>query len=259
MNFTATGLGLMVFYFALTALAPFALSHPRLLVSQPRLCLTLWKITFTLAAFTITTSLGLFIALALRHHVIHVSGHDSLAPFIDQILGWLAIGIVGVLAFRMGASVQDARTAVSQMNGEFRMVLAGSRVLRVNEQDISVIESSIPMVGARAGRVVATSAMIEKLTSTQLEIVVEHERSHIQRHHSRDIAVANIAEAIAPALTAGKGFASAARITTELIADDDAARVFGNRETADAILTAYPLEPGVSERAERLLASALTL
>jgi Zn-dependent protease with chaperone function len=257
MNLTTMGIGLMVFYFALTALAPLALSHPRLLVAKPRLCLALWKLTFTLAALSITASLGLFIALALRHHVTHVAGHDSLAPFIDQILGWLAIGIVGILAFRMGVSVQDARTAVSQMNGEFRIVLASSKMVRVNEQVISVVESSIPLVGARAGRVVATSAMIEKLTPTQLEIVVEHERAHIRRHHSRDIAVANIAEAIAPALNAGKGFASAARITTELIADDDAARVFGNRETAGAILTAYPLESGVAERAERLLARAI--
>jgi Zn-dependent protease with chaperone function len=245
----------MVVYFTLTAIAPLLLSSPRLIIRHPALCLRLWLATFIVAATSIALALGLFIALALRHHVIHTPGHDNLGPFIDQLLGWLSIAAVGILAFRMGVAVQDARAAVSAMNGEFQTVLSSARIERLGALEFAVVESEVPLIGARSSRVIVTTAILTLLSEGQLAAVLEHERSHIRRKHARILAIANIAEAIAPALSAGKGFASAARVTAELIADDDAARVYGAAATADAIEIAYPFEPGVAERVQRLRAS----
>ena len=244
----------MVTYFLLTALTPLALSSPRLIIRHPGLCLRLWLATFFVAASSITLALGLFIALALRHHVVHTPGHDNLGPFIDQMLGWLAIAVVGILTFRMGIAVQDARAAVAGMNGEFLTVLSGARIEKNGNHEFAVVHSDVPLIGARSSRVIVTSAMLDTLSEDQLATVLEHESSHIRRKHARILAVANIAEAIAPALSAGKGFASAARVTTELIADDDAVRAFGAIATAEALESAYPREPGVAERVQRLRA-----
>lgn len=256
MGFTTLGVVLMAVYVALTLLAPLVLSRPRLLVRHPQLGLRLWMASFTLAALSITFALGLFIALALRHHVVHVDGHDTVGPLIDQLLGWLAIAAIGILAFRMGVAVQDARTAVATMTGEFAPLLARASHITVGNRELWVVDSSVALMGARSGRVIATSAVIALLDETQLAAVVEHEHTHVAQHHARVLAIANIGEAIAPSMTAGQGFASAARITTELIADDVAAQRFGAGETARALELAYPLAPGVSERVARLRSRA---
>ena len=252
MSFTSWGIVLMAIYIGLTLFSPLALSHPRFLVTNPLLCLRLWLVTFFTAAVSLTLALGIFIALALRHHVTHEAGHDALGPLIDQFLGWLSIAVVGVLAFRMGVAVQDARAAVASLTGEIAPLLATASQKWIGNHEVWVVESSVILMGARSGRVLATSAVIELLSPEQLAAVVEHERTHITQHHARLIAVANLAEAIAPSLKAGSGFGSAARITTELIADDAAARKFGNLETAAALELAYPFAPGMSERVTRL-------
>ena len=252
MGLIEVGIVLMAVYAALTLIAPLLLSRPRFLLNHPVACIRLWVMTFAGAALSITVALGLFIALALRHHVTHVPGHDTVGPLVDQLLGWLAIAVVGILAFRLGTAVQDARTAVTHMTGEFAHLFAGARIRQVGQRDIWVVESSVALVGARMGRVVVTTAMISRLSDSHLAAVIEHEYAHIALHHARIIAAANLAEAIAPALRAGQGFGSAARITTELIADDVAAARCGISLTADALLAAYPVAAGVPERVARL-------
>jgi Zn-dependent protease with chaperone function len=242
----------MAIYAALTVLAPPLLSRPRLILNHPVACIRLWLLTFVVAAVSISIALGLFIAAALRHHVTHVAGHDTVGPLVDQFLGWLAIAVVGVLAFRLGTAVQDARSAVAQMTGEFAHLFAGAHITLIGDREIWRVESSIPLVGARSGRVVATSAMLEILNDAHLAAVIEHEYAHISHRHARIVAIANLAEAIAPALRAGQGFGSAARITAELIADDVAAARCGISSTAEALLVAYPDAAGVPERVTRL-------
>jgi hypothetical protein len=256
MSLLTLGIALAVLYSALTLMTPLLLSRPKLLIAHPNLCVKLWMTSFIMAAAALTSALGIFIALALRHHVVHVSGHDTLGPLIDQLLGWLAIAVVGVLAFRMGVAVTDARTAVKTMTGEFSTVFAGAHVISVGGHEVAVVESSVPLIGARSGRVVATSSMAHKLAFEQFAIVVEHEWAHVSQHHARVIAIANIAEALAPSIQAGSGFASVARITTELIADDAAAARYGHVPTAEAIGAAYPEAPGVLERIARLRSAA---
>lgn len=252
MGLTTLGVILMALYTTLTLLSPLVLARPGLLIAHPVLCLRLWLSTFVVASLALTSALGIFIALSLRHHVVHVPGHDTLGPLVDQLLGWLAIAVIGVLSFRMGAAVQDARAAVTSMTGEFAPLLAGSSRVRIGDHEVWIVDSSVPLLGARSGRVIATSAVLARLSDDQLVAVVEHERAHIVLHHARILAIANIAEAIAPSIKAGQGFAAAARITTELIADDAAAAICGPAMTASALELAYPSAPGVSERVARL-------
>lgn len=252
MPLSAVAVALMAVYITLTAGAPFVLSRPRLLMWHPRLSLRLWMLTFWVAAASITVALGIFITLALRHHVVHAAGHDALGPLVDQLLGWLAIAVVGILAFRMGVAVQDARAAVADLSGEFAPLLASASRLRVSDHTVFVVDSSVPLMGAHAGQVVATSAMVNSLTEKELAIVVEHEHAHNVLRHARVLAIANVAEAVAPAIRAGAGFASAARITTELIADDFAANRYGRGATAQALVAAYPEATGLTERVQRL-------
>ena len=254
MTFLAIGLGLMGLYAALTLTTPVFLGRPRFLVRHPLACIRLWMISFGISALSITVALGIFIALALRHHLTHVPGHDTVGPLVDSILGWLSIGVVGILAFRMGVAVQDARAAVNAMTAEFAPLIAGATQTEVAGRKIWVVDSNIPLMGARGGRVLATSAMLASLTDAELAAVLEHEHAHLDFHHARLIAVANLAEAIAPAVRAGAGFASATRITTELIADDAAATRYGPAAIADGLARAYPNDLGVRERILRLRA-----
>jgi Zn-dependent protease with chaperone function len=249
---TALGLAFLLAYALITLIAPFALSRPWLLISRPRLCLRLWMGTFFTAAACLTVGLGTFIALALRHYVDIVHPRDTIGPLIDAILGWLSLAIVGILAFRLAIEIQDARTAVDAATREFAPLLSFAQPQVIGSRKIFVMKSSIPLMGARAGRVLTTTAMVGRLSPEQLEVVAEHEFAHLSLRHDRVLAIANLSEAIAPAIRAGSGFASAARITTELIADDFAARRFGDRATAEALNAAYPDDIGVAERVARL-------
>lgn len=252
MAFITVGAALMAMYVLITLLAPLALSRPSLLIEHPVACLRLWLAAFILAALSLTMALGLFIALALRHHVTHIDGHDTVGPLVDQFLGWLSIAVVGVLAFRMGVAVQDARSAVFVLTGEFAPLIDTARHETLSGRAVWVLESTVIFLAARSGRVIASTALMKALTTEQLSAVLEHEHAHLEHRHARMLAISNIAEAIAPSVTAGHGFASAARITTELIADDCAAAVWGNETTASALEIAYPDFPGVRERVTRL-------
>ena len=242
----------MGIYVAVTLLAPLALSRPSLLIAHPVACLRLWLSSFILAALSLTLALGLFIALALRHHVTHINGHDTVGPLVDQFLGWLSIAVIGVLAFRMGVAVQDARAAVYTMTGEFAPLIATAQREVVAGRPVWILDSTVTFLAARSGRVIASSALTSALSAGQFSAVLEHEHAHLELHHSRMLAIANIAEAIAPSVSAGHGFASAARITTELIADDVAAAKWGHETTASALEIAYPDAPGMHERVARL-------
>ncbi len=256
MSLLAVGVILLALYATLTILTPVVLGRPTFIVRHPVACLRLWQTSFAISAVSISTGLGLFIALALRHHLTHVPGHDTLSPLIDSVLGWLSIAVVGILAFRMGVAVQDARAAVNSMTVELAPLIAGATRTEVASRILWVVDANVPLMGARAGRVLGTSAVVERLTPQELHAVVEHEHAHLLLNHARVIATANIAEAIAPSVKAGTGFASAARITTELIADDAAARVCGPLVLADALNKAYPSDLGVHERVLRLRSQA---
>ena len=256
MSLLAVGVVLLALYATLTILTPVALGRPTFIVRHPVACLRLWLASFVISALAISSALGLFIALALRHHLTHVPGHDTVGPLIDSVLGWLSIAVIGILAFRMGVAVQDARAAVNSMTVELAPLIAGATRTEVAGRTLWVVDANVPLIGARAGRVLGTSAIVARLTAEELHAVVEHEHAHIFMNHARVIAIANIAEAIAPSVKAGSGFASAARITTELIADDAAARICGPLVLAGALDKAYPSDLGVQERILRLRSRA---
>lgn len=113
----------------------------------------------------------------------------------------------------------------------------------VGEQDPAgyyLLTSDRPMVYCLPGRrsaIVVTSAARNLLTSSQLELVLAHERSHLRSRHDRalDLATA-LRRAFSPIALFSTSQQQIARLA-EMQADDDATRNGGRRSLAAALLT----------------------
>lgn len=245
---------LLAVYLTITLVAPRLLSSRRLLVRRPALLMHLWLSALTLASLSLLIALGIFIARALRHHITHVPGHDITGPLIDSLLGWMSIAFIGLIAFRLGVAAQESRNAYREVSRLLAPVIIDAKPCEVGPHTIWVVDTPQALVAAlpHARRVVASTALLERLTDSELRAVVEHETSHLAHHHERVLAIGSLAEAVAPAFLAGSRLAQSTRIATELIADDDAARNTSNEVLASALAAAYPDQPGISERIQRL-------
>jgi Zn-dependent protease with chaperone function len=245
---------LLAIYLIITLVTPRLLSSRRLLVRQPMLLLRLWLGALALASVSLLIALGIFIARALQHHVTHVAGHDIAGPLVDEILGWLSIAFIGLIAFRLGVAAQESRNTYREVSTLLAPVIVDAKPRNVGPHTIWVVDTPQVLVVAlpHARRVVASTALLERLTDSELRAVVEHETSHLAHHHERILAIGSLAEAVAPAFLAGSRLAQSTRIATELIADDDAARNTSSEVLASALASAYPDQPGISERIQRL-------
>lgn len=246
---------LMAVYISTTLIAPRALRSASLLIERPRTLLCLWLGALGVATVSLLSALGIFIARALRHHLTHVPHHNIVGPLIDSILGWVSIAILGIIAFRLGVAAQELRAARRSMTELLSPIIAGAELLRVNDRKVWLVESPQRLIAAlpQAHRVVVSSALREVLTPEELGAAVEHETSHLRRHHALILAIGSLAEAVAPGFLAGQRLAQSCRIATELIADDDAAKRCDRRVTAAALQSAYPDDPSIADRASRLL------
>lgn len=245
---------LLAVYLTITLVAPRLLSSRRLLVRHPALLIRLWLSALIIASLSLLIALGIFITRALRHHLTHVSGHDITGPLIDSLLGWMSIAFIGLIAFRLGVSAQESRTSYREISTLLAPVIADAKPREIASHTIWLVDTPQVLVAAlpHAQRVVASTALVERLSDEELNAVVEHESSHLVHHHERVLVVGALAEALAPAFLAGSRLAQSTRIATELIADDDAARKTGSEVLASALASAYPDQPGISERIQRL-------
>jgi Zn-dependent protease with chaperone function len=241
-------------YTVLTVLTPWLLQRPRLVSRRPRTVLWAWMISLSMALSSLTLALGVLIARALTHHVTHVPGHSAISPLLDVVAGWLAIAVLGILLFRLGAAGAELRAETRERVQRLTPLLGSATAIEVDQRRVLVVPSDLRVVGAvpTLRSVLVTTGVMDALTEDQLRAALDHEFAHVRGNHTLVRAIGSLAVATAPGISASENMAQAARITTELIADDVASATWGDATVAQALIAAYPGEAMIAERVERL-------
>ena len=124
--------------------------------------------------------------------------------------------------------------------------LSGHRVLIFDSSD------RILMAVPQANCIMVSSAMTSTLSPDLLQAALAHEQAHLDQRHGVIRAAGVLAMAVAPGFSASERMAQATRITTELLADDAAAKKFSKQTVAHALRASFGLSPLVEERIARL-------
>ena len=250
----AGSLSLVALYAVITLVAPRVLSRPQLLWRRPQLAVLLWTALLLIATASLTIALGLLIGQALQHHVEHVPGHTAARATVDTLLGWLAVAVTGILAFRIGAAGAELRASAQHQKANLTRSLSDAEIFITPEAIVWIVPSAARLIGVVPSphRVIATTAVIELLDEEAFRAAVAHEEAHIQLHHIGLRTLTRLAESTAAGFRASRDYAQVVRVGTELIADQWAAERVGSEAVIRALVTLYPKTPGVEERVLRL-------
>jgi Zn-dependent protease with chaperone function len=243
-----------IIYVVVTLAAPAVLARPALLSKHPKAVLVWWFIFLAIASIALVTALLGLIVKALLHHVMHIEGHGILMPILDNIFGWLAIAVLGILAFRLGAAVSDQRHQHREEMQTITTLLAFSTKQEMFGYSVTVCESDLRLISASPEHhtIIVSTGLINAVTSEELKAAIVHEQAHLDGHHGTIRRIGSVALATAPGFSATTRMAQATRIATELIADDKAAQVCGKKVVADALVACYGDSPLIRERVARL-------
>jgi Zn-dependent protease with chaperone function len=179
-----------------------------------------------LVGLALSPSIGAALGLAVDHCPAH-AGHvhlciHHLPPRGPGIIG--ALGVAGFAIVAGSALVQGVRSTALAA----RLVRARSFALR---SGVGVVESSRPFaltVGWFRPSVLVSTALLERLTPAQLEIVVAHERAHAERHDALAVTAARVlASAHLPAVR--RRILADLTLACEQACDEAAARACGDR------------------------------
>lgn len=245
---------LVIVYVAITLAAPALLAQPSRMSRHPRAVLAWWFIFLFLAAVSLIAALIGLVIRALMHHITHVEGHGILLPVLDNIFGWLAIAVLGLLTFRLGAAVSDQKALRRQQQERLKLVAGLSQSKELLGVKVFILDSPemiISTIPDERGVLISTTVM-NLLSEEELRAALTHEKAHLEGHHNQIRALGGIMVAVAPGFSATNRMAQATRIATELIADDVAVKVCGNEAVVNALSKAYGGSNLVKERIIRL-------
>jgi Zn-dependent protease with chaperone function len=244
----------IIIYVVVTLAAPAVLARPALLSKRPKAVLVWWFIFLAIASIALVTALVGLIVKALLHHVMHIEGHGILMPILDNIFGWLAIAVLGILAFRLGAAVSNQRHQHREEMHSVNALMALSESQEMFGYSVTVCESELRLISASPEHhtIIISTGLIDAVTPEQLKAAIVHEQAHLDGHHGVIRRIGTIALATAPGFSATTRMAQATRIATELIADDKAAEVCGKKVVADALVACYGDSSLIRERVARL-------
>ncbi|MGI8868386.1 MAG: M56 family metallopeptidase [Mycobacteriales bacterium] len=99
-----------------------------------------------------------------------------------------------------------------------------------------VIEPVVYCLPGRAGRVVATAGALDRLTGTQLQAVLAHERAHLHGWHHLPLGAAQSLDRAFPGIALFRIAAVETARLVEMRADDVAARRYGCQQVAEALI-----------------------
>lgn len=246
--------GFIGLYAFITLTAPLMLARPTLVDRYPRSVLWAWVLCLIIAAVSLLLALGILIQRSLRHEVDGVPNGVWLGPLVDTLLGWLAIGVLGLILFRLGVAASEIRSGIRLQSQRLAVIVRSAEPASVLGLDALRLRSDVPVVGTLSSSrtVFFTSALETVLTREQLSAALEHERAHLRGKHAQLRMLASLATAVAPLFRSTQEMSRATRIATELAADDTAARYFGSATVADALAASFPNEEFISERVARL-------
>jgi len=110
------------------------------------------------------------------------------------------------------------------------VLACGGRLRALSHDTSGVVQHGDPfavVLPGHQGTVVVSSALVEMLDEREQAVVMAHERSHALHRHDRYLLAAELSAAVLPLL---RPLADRVRLAVERWADEDAARVVGDRE-----------------------------
>ena len=207
-----------------------------------------------IAALSLLTALVGLIALALAQHSEEDYTSSIFVPILINIIGWVAVGVLGILAFRFVAAMGDLRSARNDMAERVALVVPSTGLSSINGHLVAIVESTQPILMAVPGPdyILLSTQLRDSLDPELLNAALAHEQAHLDQHHSTIRAAGALAMAVAPGFSASERMAQATRITTELLADDAAASKFSKHTVAQALRASFGTSPLIEERVARL-------
>lgn len=241
-------------YASITLLAPRALVGPQLLNSKPKFVLTAWMSLLVVAGLSLIAALVGLAGRALQQHVVETDSARIIVPILEYVFGWIAVAALGVLAFRLVASMSELRSARRELMQRWSMIAPIARTETIAGHHVKVFDSPEKVVMAipAAHAIIVSTAVVSALTPTQLEAALTHEQAHLDGHHGAVREAGILAVAVAPGFSASARMAQATRIATELIADDVAVDKCGRETVAEALIAAFGESALIEERVARL-------
>lgn len=177
------------------------------------------------------------------------------------VLTTLAGAAVGVLAWRLGRSLRQARATTHEHARMAR--LAGRHDAALGAVVLDVPERAAYCVAGRPHTIVLTRGALATLADRHLDAVLAHERAHLAGRHHLLLAFTRSVATVLPRIELfTTGAVEVARLL-EMCADDAAARTHGRRTVLQALLALAGANPvpagalgasgvGALARAERL-------
>lgn len=219
-------------------------------------------------ATRLITTLGLLSALGLLWALaLYVGANVVQLHGIAERLSWCehAVAAHRDSLTPAGGVAISALLAVGVSALRTRMKQRSLRAPR-GERGVTVVSSDEAVAFAlpgRPGRVVVSTGMLRTLDAQERRVLIAHEHAHLRRHHHRYVRSTQLAAAVFPWLVP---LNAKVRYTTERWADEDAARIVGDRTLvaraiARAALATTPpsgmvlgmADTGVADRVRSLL------
>lgn len=240
-----------------TAAAPLVLARGTWRVQHPRVAVTLWLAAFAVGALSLLGSVASAAVIVMAN--LHTAWLGAFAPTIASLFVWVGLGGVGALA-ALAVTRSEPLSEAQRSTDSAAILLAARaryRVECVGRQHVTYVrEDNLLACCTADGRILISSAVEDALPREEVRAIVEHERSHLRRRHARVLQLARLNAACFPLLPSAREFARTVSLLTELVADDDAARVCGPAVLCNALshLGTATGDAGMLLRAERLAA-----
>lgn len=245
---------LIAVYAAISLFVPRLLAEPSLVSKRPAFVLYAWFISLTIAALSLLSALVGLIVLALAQHNEDDYTSSIVVPILINIFGWVAVGVLGILAFRFIAALGELRSARAEMAQRVALVVPSAEVTDLHGHRVAIVETTQPILMSvpSSNYILLSTQLKNSLDSELLQAALAHEQAHLDQHHSTIRAAGVLAMAVAPGFSASERMAQATRITTELLADDAAAQQYSKRTVAQALRASFGSSPLIEERVARL-------
>ncbi|MFB7928072.1 M56 family metallopeptidase [Streptomyces sp. NPDC056039] len=180
-----------------------------------------------------------------RHARVRSRAHRALAGLPDTEVAVLPDAVPYAYALPGATRVGAGRRAGGVLRGGLRRHRGdapGAGVGSRRGAGAARGDASRPARGPRAGRVVVTTGLLDRLRSAERRALFAHERAHLAARHDRFLLTVQLAARANPFL---RPLRTAVAYTAERWADEEAARAIGSRRTvARAIGTAALVSRG---------------
>lgn len=255
-------LGLVAIAVLVTAVAPMVLARGTWRVRHPRAAIALWLTAFAAGSLSLAASVAVAAVIVVAK--LQTSSLGGFGPTVAALFVWVGLGSIGALVALATTRVESMADAQRSTETAATLLAARSRyrVEQVGRQHVTFVREERLLACCTAdGRILVSSSVEEALPREQVRAIVEHERSHLRRKHARVIQLAKLNAACFPFLPSAREFERTVSLLTELVADDDAARVCGPATVCNALarLGGAQSEAGMLLRAERLASFPVTV